>query len=97
MAQIVVKARQSLADIAVMHLGTIEKIYELAHTNGISLTDEPTAGTVLELPETGNKRVTAMYAINGWIPATATTGDDGGELLLEGIGYWAIGTDFIVN
>ncbi|WP_010664942.1 hypothetical protein [Marinilabilia salmonicolor] len=97
--QVKIVEGQSLFDIAIQKLGSAEAALELAVLNGLSLTDELTTGETLQLPGVVNKAVAGYFKGKNIIPATgAAAGDDeSGELVKEGIGYWAIGVDFVVS
>ena len=93
---------QSLFDIALQHHGGITSTIEIAVANGIALDADLTPGTELKLKtldeldaETQMKQVVYHYRRNGIIPATAITED--AEVVLEGVGYWFIEDDFIVQ
>lgn len=61
---------QSLLDIALQELGSIEGAYALAVLNGLSLTDSLAAGRVLQLPEEVDKRIVKYYSERNIRPAT---------------------------
>jgi len=65
---------QSIFDIAVQELGSIEGAFELAMLNGISVTDELIPGQELILPIVLNKDIINYYANKGIKPATADNG-----------------------
>lgn len=91
---------QSLFDLAVQGMGDISGVFDLAEMAGMQITDELTTGQLIELPPAVDRQVAGYYASHGIIPATAitidSTADDGG-LLLEGIEFWGIEYDFMVN
>lgn len=73
-------------------------VFDLALVNGLSVTDDLTPGQSLELVGESNKDVVNYYTARNLAPATALTTDD--QLIaaeLEGISYWAINVDFIVQ
>lgn len=92
---------QSLLDLAIQHTGTAENAFDLALANNRSLTDDLEAGDWLvansqELK--ANKDILNYYTAKNIQPATAisqwqTANSD----KPEGISYWAIGVDFIVQ
>jgi hypothetical protein len=98
MGKIITKQGQSLFDIALQAYGSIEGVFGLLADNPTKLTaitDFPTPGT--ELKVTGaalNKFVVAEYSDYNIVPATAALAS---EIAGTGIGYWAIGDDFIVT
>lgn len=88
---------QSLLDLAIQHTGTAENAFALALANGLSLTDDLTAGESLQLTAYGiqqNKEVLNYYQSKNIQPATAITA---AVEQPHGISYWAIGIDFIVQ
>lgn len=94
MASVKVCNNQSLFDIAIQKCGSIEAAYDIAILNGLSITDELTAGQVLNLPTVVNSNIADYYESKGIAPATAVTAAD---LIFEGIDYWGIDVDFIVQ
>ena len=99
---ITVLHNQSLLDLALQHLGTIESIFELAILNEKSVTDDMVAGAPLNVPPFSagarNKDILAYYTAKKIQPATAFTKSDKQVFeRLEGISIWAINLDFIVS
>jgi hypothetical protein len=86
---------QTLADIAVQYAGDLGLIGALAGMNAVGLTALLPPGTRLKTPPLGdqkNKRVAAYFRQGGYCPAT-----DAPIGILEGIDYWGIEFDFIVQ
>ena len=69
---------QSLFDIAIQVYGSVAYVFELAVANGISITDELTAGQQIEVPEieVESKGVQAYFLANQIKPATAIRPED---------------------
>lgn len=90
---------QSLLDFAIQRTGTLESLFQLAVTNGISITDELETGKFLVLPEDVIKDidVLAYYNEKGIQPATAITAEETELVPSLGIGSMAIGSTFIVR
>jgi len=87
---------QSLFDIAVQEFGSVEAIHALATLNGLSVTDELVPGTLLQKTIVVDKRIATYYSNKGLMPATAGTAD--AEVVIQGgLGYMAIGIDFIIS
>lgn len=61
---------QSLLDIALQELGSLEGAYNLAVLNGLSLTDSLAAGMLLQLPDVVDKRIVNYYSERNIRPAT---------------------------
>lgn len=97
--KIVVSSRQSLIDVAVQHGGDFGVAFDMAEANGLSLTDDLETGVELVAPPVVNARVVQHYAVNDIQPATAITQEEINAILAtgEGIGYWEIGYDFIIQ
>lgn len=87
---------QSLFDIAVQECGSVETAFALAVANDISLTDELTPGSLTVKASPVNKKVVDYYKLKVLNPATSSTALDG-EVQLTGIGYMAVGKNFIVK
>lgn len=90
---------QSLLDISLQHTGTAESVFELALANGLSLTDNLSAGTFLSFEEDiqPEKEILNYYTAKKIHPATAFSAQD--EQIFnkeEGISIWAINLDFQV-
>lgn len=92
MASVSVLPGQVLLDVAIQHLGSEEGVYALASLNKLSVTDDLTAGQVLQLPDVVDQRAVHYFFEGGHKPAV---GSD--VALLQGIGYWAIFIDFEVD
>ena len=92
MSSVVAKPGQTWMDIAIEHLGSAEAAFELAALNGMAFTSPLQAGRLVDLPGVRDKQVVRDYTRRPQSPA-ANLDDD----LRDGIGYWTIGTDFIVQ
>jgi len=69
-----IKDGQTLADVAIQEFGTWEAMISIARLNGLAVTDIPTAGTVLALPDgTWNRTMQDWCRNNEVSPATART------------------------
>lgn len=92
---------QSLFDIAIQELGSVEGVFELAEKADVGLTDELVVGVLLNAPvDPLDRQVVDYYKANRIRPATAITRDNtsaGGDILMEGIEFWAVEYDFIVS
>lgn len=88
---------QSLLDLAIQHTGTAENAFDLALVNNKSITDDLEAGESIQLIAYGiqqNKDILNYYTAKNIQPATAITA---AVERPQGISYWAIGIDFIVQ
>lgn len=83
--------RQSIFDIAMQYFGSADAALNVAIVNGLSITDfmpqEVMDVSVL------NKKIVDYYRINKITPATEVEN----ELTFDGIDYWIIEDDFIVQ
>jgi hypothetical protein len=88
---------QSFADFALHHCGKLESLFDLAISNGKSITEEIAPGTLLEVPDTINKAddIVSFYKLKRIEPACGFVGDKL-PIQPEGIDYMIIETDFIV-
>jgi hypothetical protein len=92
---------QTLADMAVQETGWFEGLFDIAVTNGISITEEVAAGTNLNFKDTDvNEQVYRFAKLENIQPATAfgyVLTEGGEEPVLDGVEFWAIEIDFIVS
>lgn len=95
MQNIVVKNGQNLLDAAILHCGSLEAAFEAAVANDISISDEPITGQAILMPDPINKAVVEYFDVNKYLPATNDTYT--APIVSEGIGFWTIGTDFIIQ
>ena len=91
---------QSLFDIAIRYTGTIENAFKIAVANGLSLTDnlEPGAQLIIPADVEMNNDVVSYFESKGIQPATGF--DFNSEDItpeLEGISYWILNKNFIVQ
>ena len=95
MASIQVKDGQTLFDIAIQALGSVDRVFDLAQLNGLGITDNLVSGQVLLLPDVVFEQLTTVdYFTKPWYPASADVAADN---ILGGIGYMQIGTNFKVS
>ena len=67
-----VKDGQTLTDVAVQEYGAWEAVAEIARQNDVSMTDVPTAGSEVVLPDgTWNRTMESYCKANQVSPATA--------------------------
>ncbi len=98
MGKIVVLEGQTLIDLAIQQCGSIEALFALAKTNGLSTTEDLVVASEIDVVDQFDKPIAQYYDNNELTPATALTADD--QLVaaeLEGISYWSINVDFIVQ
>lgn len=97
--EITVLHNQSILDIAIQHTGIATNAYEIAKINGLTISDILTPGQMLEIPEGIEKDLDIVnyYKSKGIQPATSLVGQNQEEQQPEGISYWIINKDFIVQ
>lgn len=83
---------QSLIDIAIQTCGSVESAVLYALLNEVSITDVVETKT-LQRPNIAKPEIVKWFAVNNAKPASSILGESAGS----GIGYWAIGVDFIVS
>ena len=89
---------QTMTDIAIQELGDLERVFEIAVANNKGITDDLAADSFLEVGvyNTDKRSLVQLFSDAANKPASA---DIAGEVRakLEGIGYWYLGVDFIVQ
>ena len=70
MKTVTVLDRQSIFDIAIQHCGAAEAACDIALLNGISITDELPANSVVKMPSIHDNTIVDYYLQNNIIPAT---------------------------
>jgi hypothetical protein len=91
----VVQQGQNLMDMAIMHCGDAEALFDLALANKLSPTSEVAPGTDLGIPAAVNAGMVNYLANKN--ETVATNNDYNKFKKPEGIGYWIIGDDFTVS
>nr|WP_315032483.1 hypothetical protein [uncultured Chryseobacterium sp.] len=98
--EIKVLNRQSILDISIQYTGDVQKCFDIAIANGMSVSDLLASGTTLTIPDDIEKNpdVINYYASRLLKPATGTTLQQENQLpTLKGIGYMQIGNTFKVS
>lgn len=100
MKSVTVLDRQTLIDIAAQELGDLERVYEIAQLNNLDLTADLITGSDIQVPDadTSKRNIIKLFADKANAPASAEDNNilEGGEEN-EGIDYWIIENDFIVQ
>lgn len=88
---------QVLIDVAMQYCGDSLQLFAIAELNGYSITDFIFPGTEIIIPDLliENTNVFAAFNDNGLFPASMDQDLDGN--FLDGIDYWVIEEDFIVQ
>lgn len=84
---------QSLLDIAIQLGGSLESVFELAVANDISITESTNPGQTIFLNNQSQSQIVDYYRSRGITPATSIID----SRQQGGIGYMAVGIDFIVS
>lgn len=94
---IIVRNNQTILDIAIQETGAIEAVIDLMKTNGIPVTEDLETGGQLSLTLTDDQMtdLRQFFKGNNIRPATGATITD--NPALEGIGYWLVYKNFIVQ
>lgn len=97
--KVTVKHNQSVIDLAVQYTGTAENAFKIAHANNISVDAYLAPGSVLEIPKTVNisTEIRDYFLNKNHQPATHEEVMNESENVLEGISYWIINQNFIVQ
>lgn len=89
---------QTISDIAVQELGDAERSMEIADLNGLSLSDDLTGIDTLLVPDYDTSKVNIVNLFSDPANAPASADVSGGvDSQLEGIDYWILENDFIVQ
>jgi hypothetical protein len=96
-----IKKGQTFADFAIQETGWFEGLFDLAQTNNCGLTDILPAETLLKVDsEKTHVHMLRQVKLSGIKPATQFCfwlTEETPEPQLGGIGYMAVGIDFIVT
>lgn len=87
---------QTLVDIAVQELGDASRVMEIAELNEINITDDLEAGQIIQVPvyESSKRSIVNLFRDFCNRPACGITIQ---EAKNEGIDFWAIENDFVVQ
>lgn len=98
MASTKVSEGQTLLDIALQATGDLTRVFEIAGLNGIDITTDLTIGSTLTVPEPviDKAYLVDLFAVVYRKPKSA---DSDTEQIKgrEGIGFWIIENDFVVQ
>jgi len=95
MTTVTVRDGQTLFDIAIQSLGIVDRVFDVAQLNGLGITDDLVSGQILFLPAVAFEDTdTVEYFTKPWYPMS---GDADSDVILGGIGYMQIGTNFKVS
>lgn len=89
--------KQTTIDIAVQELGDAERAMEVAELNGIPVTQNLIAGQTLLVPDFDISKRNIVQLFKDTSNAPASADDENILSILEGIGYWYLENDFVVQ
>lgn len=95
MQNITVKDRQTFLDLAMQHSGSAEAAFNMAAQNNMGLTDDLIAGTLFPSPAVVFPDIVELYFVEHAVPASILLQPYAGNK--EGIDFWIIENDFIVQ
>lgn len=96
--KIIISEKQTLLDIAIQETGSLESVFEIAEANGLVVSDILEPGLELKIPGglIIDTDVFSFFQSNGLFPANGYSDDELQEKF-DGIDFWAIEDDFIVQ
>jgi hypothetical protein len=95
--EVIPEPGQNLFDLAIQQFGSVSGIVDLAKNNNMSLSAIVLPGQVLNAKGEKKNKLIVNYFKSNSRPATGNEPIVDGETPLEGIGYWAIEDDFIIQ
>lgn len=96
MQTVIVKQGQSILDIAIIYTGDAVIGFDIAKLNNLSITDVLTAGQKLIVPDVIKKNIVALFDPKNQPATDVTKTGEPGEAP-EGISYWILNKNFIVQ
>jgi len=90
------EAGQTLTDLTLQQLGDEERLFEMADSNGVSITDDVPIGTEITYPTIALDKKKIATVLQTSKPASEVVVSSGEETQ-EGIEYWTTEQDFIVS
>lgn len=98
MANLRVYERQSMLDVAVQHLGGVESVFDLALSNGLSITDDLNPNdSLIGCESVASLDIVEYFSNRGVVPFTAPTAYDLEHHPVGGINFMGVESDFIVS
>jgi hypothetical protein len=88
-----IQSNQTLLDFTLNCSGSIENIWAIAQANNISISSMPGTGSSPIVPA---NIISSINTLHYFSQNNICIGTRGG-LLQKGIGYWHIGSDFIIS
>lgn len=103
MKQVIAFDGQSFQDLSVQEYGTAEGLFGICDANGVEPDDLPNPGQVYKIPvfDGAVPEMVARIQKKGIVPNTLASGPDQDDIppedAPEGINYWGIEEDFVVQ
>lgn len=97
MQNIIVRDRQCFLDLAMQHAGSASAAVAMAFKSLLPLTQIFEAGTELPAPEIIDADIVQLYRVEKVVPASNYTIVTDPPSVGEGIGWWFLENDFIVQ
>lgn len=91
-------AQQTLLDIAIQQCGSAKAIVDIAVLNNLSITDTLETGQVVKSDKVIDVNIADYYRNRNLKPVTGLNDED--KIIIakeEGIAYWGINVDFVVQ
>ncbi len=88
------RTNQTLFDAALQNFGSVEAAFKLGFLNDKALTDKVSGLSLITDQDVESQLVYALYTRENVSPATDEYIEPQAE---EGIGYWLIGDEFIIQ
>jgi hypothetical protein len=88
---------QAWVDLVLMLTGDEERLFEICDLNEMGITDEIIAGTIIKSIDSAFDKKGVVNALRFAIPASILNQPMNEEPSTEGIEFWAIEFDFMVN
>jgi len=95
MSKSIVYQGQNFVDKVLEATGSTENAFEMSILNGVSLTDNVAVGQELQVSKVTKKGIVGVFKKKR--PASGTISTPGVDVENDGIGFMAIGNNFIVR
>lgn len=92
--QVTVQSGQTLTDICVQELGDATRLNEVAIMNSLLASVELVPGQIIKVPEVSAEKLELLKLFKINKPASYSGVE---QAPLEGVGYWVIGIDNVVQ
>jgi hypothetical protein len=95
MKTVTLEVHQTMLDLALQHCGSADALVEIASLNDVEITEELPAGSLVIVPEAYDKQRVKFLLNGNHKPFTGPLNriDEAGQ----GLEFWAIEIDFVIN